>query len=390
MSYLVCHMEKYHKTDICPIENENERDENYVGSNTCIDSERTKNNYRLLFRNSSYTDFINARISELKLPKAPRKDAVLMASFVVGSDREFFKNLDEEQQNCFFRNCRDFFVNRYGRKNIISAVVHNDETTPHMHLNLIPVKDDRLCAKELLNRNELSKLQTDFYESVGKLWGLKRGKEGSTATHLSTAEYKAKKIIDNAVAKSTEMMVVANAKLDSIEQAVKKADEHFADTMKEISTAKSERDKILEERNSEADYSQALEDAKQGNFAITKGGLKNQIVALNAEVKRLEKEVERTQNDNGFLFNENKKLHKDKEKYNKMSRIYSLFKEREPEAFVRTFYRASSLFDVFIPQDEPVATIGKSRLRQIEEEIERENSSTKETKNHDYSRGKLD
>ena len=29
-------MEKYHKTDICPIENENERDENYVGSNTCI------------------------------------------------------------------------------------------------------------------------------------------------------------------------------------------------------------------------------------------------------------------------------------------------------------------------------------------------------------------
>ena len=74
-------MEKYHKTDICPIENENERDENYVGSNTCIDSSRTKDNYRLLFRNSSYTDFINARISELNLPKAPRRDAVLMAKF---------------------------------------------------------------------------------------------------------------------------------------------------------------------------------------------------------------------------------------------------------------------------------------------------------------------
>ena len=107
-------------------------------------------------------------------------------------------------------------------------------------------------------------------------------------------------------------------------------------------------------------------------------------------MKRLENEVKRTQIDNGFLFNENKKLNKDKEKYNKMSRIYSLFREREPEAFARTFYRATSLFDVFIPQDEPVASIGKSRLRQIEEEIEKENSSTKEIKNHDYSRGKAD
>ena len=103
-------MEKYHKTDICPIENENERDENYVGSNTCIDSSRTKNNYRLVFRNSSYTDFINARISELNLPKAPRKDAVLMASFVVGSDREFFKGLGEDEQNDFFRDCTNFFI----------------------------------------------------------------------------------------------------------------------------------------------------------------------------------------------------------------------------------------------------------------------------------------
>lgn len=386
MSYLVCHMEKYHKTDICHIEEENERNENYIGSNNCIDHTKTKNNYRLLFRNSSYTDFINTRISELNLPKAPRKDAVLMASFVVGSDREFFKSLDEEQQNCFFRDCTEFFVKRYGRKNIISAVVHNDETTPHLHLNLIPVKDNRLCAKELLNRNELLKLQTDFHEQVGKLWNLKRGKEGSVATHLSTAEYKANKIIDNAVAKSTEMIVVANEKLNSIEQAVQKADKHFADTMKEISTAKSERDKILEERNSEVDYSQALEDSKQGNFAITKGGLKNQIVALNAEVKRLEKEVKKTQSDNGFLFNENKKLNKDKEKYDKMSRIYSLFKEREPEAFARTFYRASSLFDVFIPQDEPVANIGKSRLRQIEKENEKENTTKYQKENNNSSK----
>lgn len=103
-------------------------------------------------------------------------------------------------------------------------------------------------------------------------------------------------------------------------------------------------------------------------------------------MKRLEKEVKKTQSDNGFLFNENKKLNKDKEKYDKMSRIYSLFKEREPEAFARTFYRASSLFDVFIPQDEPVANIGKSRLRQIEKENEKENTTKYQKENNNSSK----
>ena len=387
-------MEKYHKTDICPIENENERDENYVGSNTCIDSSRTKNNYRLVFRNSSYTDFINERIKELNLSKAPRKDAVLMASFVLGSDREFFNSLDEDEQNDFFRDCTNFFIGRYGRRNIISAVVHNDETTPHLHLNLIPVKDGRLCAKDLLNRNELSKLQTDFHEKVGKRWGLQRGKEGSTASHLSTAEFKAKCIVDEAWDKSTEIIStagkLAQAELETIDKAVQKADAHFTDTMKEISTAKAERDKIIEERNAEADYTQALEDAKQGKFAKSKNGLRNQIVVLTAEVKRLEEVVDRQQKDTDLLYKEHQELSKDKEKFNKMSRAYTLFREREPEAFTRAFHRAPSIVGAFIPKGEPIAHLGKSRLQQIEEEIERENATKTEYKKKFNNNSKAD
>ena len=41
-------MEKYHKTDICPIEKENERDENYKADNPQIDSEQTRNNFHLV------------------------------------------------------------------------------------------------------------------------------------------------------------------------------------------------------------------------------------------------------------------------------------------------------------------------------------------------------
>lgn len=99
ISYLVCHMEKYHKTDISPVEKENERDENYEASNPQIDRERTKDNYHTFARYCSYTEFINKRIDELNLSTKPRKDAVLMASFVIGSDGEFFKTAKETVNN---------------------------------------------------------------------------------------------------------------------------------------------------------------------------------------------------------------------------------------------------------------------------------------------------
>ena len=198
ISYLVCHMEKYHKTDIAPVENENERDETYQASNPQIDFTRTRNNYNIIKRQRSYTQFINDKIEALDLPTKVRKDAVLMCSFVVGSDREFFGRLSPSEQQQFFVDCTRFFAERYGEDNIISAVVHMDETTPHLHLNLIPIADGKLCAKQLFDRKELQNLQTDFHSVVGKKWNLQRGKEGSQAKHLDTAAYKLKKMSEAA------------------------------------------------------------------------------------------------------------------------------------------------------------------------------------------------
>ncbi len=191
-------MEKYHKTDIAPVENENERDETYQAVNPQIDFTRTRNNYNIIKRQRSYTQFINDKIEALDLPTKVRKDAVLMCSFVVGSDREFFGRLSPSEQQQFFIDCTRFFAERYGEANIISAVVHMDETTPHLHLNLIPIANGRLCAKTLFDRKELQSLQSEFHSAVGKKWNLQRGKEGSQAKHLDTAAYKLKKMSEAA------------------------------------------------------------------------------------------------------------------------------------------------------------------------------------------------
>ena len=194
-------MEKYKCADIVGIERENERDENYKSTrNPQIDKSKTRLNYHAVPYEKKYLAFIDERIKQLSPKRKIKDDAVLVTSFILGSDKEFFDRITAEQQKQFFADCTEFFSKRYGKENVVSAVVHLDESTPHLHLNLMPVTNGRLCAKELLDRTALRNLQTDFYEAVGKKYGLERGKEGSTAKHLDTVAYKTKKMTEVAEA----------------------------------------------------------------------------------------------------------------------------------------------------------------------------------------------
>ena len=198
-------MEKYKRADVVGIERENERDENYKSTRKPqIDKSKTRLNYHTMPYEKKYLSFIDERIKQLSLRRKIKDDAVLITSFILGSDKEFFDGISSEAQKQFFADCTDFFSERYGKENVVSAVVHLDESTPHLHFNLMPVTGGRLCAKELFDRAALRELQTDFYEVVGKKYGLKRGKEGSTAKHLETVAFKTKKMTEAAESKIRE------------------------------------------------------------------------------------------------------------------------------------------------------------------------------------------
>ena len=221
ISYLVCNLKKIRNKDkdnVTPIELENERDENYTPDNPNIDLSRTGGNYHTVHRSERYMDYINKRIATLPLKRKVRYDAVLMGAFVISSDGEFFKQLMPSQQRRFFEDATEYFAEKYGEENIISAVVHMDETTPHMHLNLVPIVDRRLCAKELFTPKTLRELQSDFWEKVGKKWDLERGKPGSQAKHKSVAEYKAQKILEDAQNKAKDIISEANDIVSQAEQ----------------------------------------------------------------------------------------------------------------------------------------------------------------------------
>ena len=224
ISYLVCHMEKYKRQDVSPVEKENERDEKYQGNNPQIDSERTSGNYHIFYPQGKYIEMINKRLATLTLKRKIRSDAILMNSFVIGSDGEFFKGMRAWEQRAYFEDCARFFMEKYGYENMLSAVVHVDETTPHMHLNFVPINDGRLSSKSLFDRQKLAQLQTELWEQVGKKYGLQRGKENSQAKHITAAEHKAKVIVQSAKQKRDEIdrqTERKQAELDELSQTVK-------------------------------------------------------------------------------------------------------------------------------------------------------------------------
>ena len=339
-------MEKYHKQDVAPIEKENERDENYKSDNPQIDSERTKNNYRFTpYFGKTYTGFINGRIKELGL--SPRKDAVVMNSFVLGSDKTFFDGLAKIEQYNFFSDCYKFFAERYGEENIIAAVVHNDETTPHMHFNLMPITPDgRLCSKQLFDKPQLQQLQTNFYESVGKRWGLQRGKEGSQKKHLSTAEYKAKKIIEQA-------------------EAIREENQVYAD---------------------------ALEEAKGGDISRKRGRLQEQVIALTAENKDLTARLDKSMGETLEYARKSETLQKEKNNNSQYTNVGKELAKTNPTEYRRIVHgkpkTIGSFFDSVLSLFTPDVVRQVPRLQQIEAEIEEERKKQEKQSNNNSYNGK--
>ena len=116
-------------------------------------------------------------------------------SILITASPEFFKDKTLKETAAFFQSATDFLIQRIGRENIVSAVVHMDERTPHMHLIFVPLtKDNRLCAKEILgNRVDLSRWQDDFHTHMVQAYpDLERGESAQKTgrKHIPTRLFK--------------------------------------------------------------------------------------------------------------------------------------------------------------------------------------------------------
>ena len=141
-------------------------------SNEEIDPERTSLNYNLApDRQGGQIAYLHERLAEVKVQK--RADVKVLCDWVVTLPRWQAKpgqNVDPNQiERQFFQQTYRFLADRYGEQNVVSAYVHMDETTPHMHFAFIPVVQDKkhperekVSAKERINRKELQTFHGDL------------------------------------------------------------------------------------------------------------------------------------------------------------------------------------------------------------------------------------
>lgn len=187
------HVEKYVKSDLKGLEIHNERKENYELSNKDIDKSKSHENYHIGEYSDNYVRKFN-KIKKERITGIVRKTSVAGVSIVVSADDNFFKNLSKEREREFFEISYNKIVDKFGKNNIISAVVHKDENTPHMHVMVCPVTSDgRLTAKELFGRKNLIYLQDIALELQKEGFEIERGDSERKVKHLSEEEYKLKK-----------------------------------------------------------------------------------------------------------------------------------------------------------------------------------------------------
>lgn len=96
----------------------------------------------------------------------PRSNSVLALDTIYTASPEFFQGKTNQQNDDFFKDCLQFHENHFGH--IISAVIHYDETTPHLHIISVPLTpDNRLSARDVIgNKAKMSKTQDSFFEQV--------------------------------------------------------------------------------------------------------------------------------------------------------------------------------------------------------------------------------
>ncbi len=204
MSYAIIRNEKLTRAQAMGAYKHNER-KTKNHSNKNIDSSKTELNYYLKKTELSYIKEFDRIKEKYDLKGQIRSNSNIMCEMVFTSDQKFFDEIGYEESKRYFTESYNFICNykNLGEQNIISAVVHMDEDTPHMHLLFIPVvhttdkegnKINKVCCRDFWRgKNSYRDLQNAYFKHISeKGFKLERGElvEVTNREHYSIQEYK--------------------------------------------------------------------------------------------------------------------------------------------------------------------------------------------------------
>ena len=262
--YAILRFAKYKGPEIGRIEAHDERTKEKYASNPDVDTSRSRLNFHLVKPHRSYRAEAEKQIS--KAGCRARKDSVRVVETLITASPEFFQGKKPREVKEFFEYALEFIRQKQSPETIISAVVHMDEKTPHMHLCFVPLTEDgRLSAKDIIgNRKKLTQWQDDFWKHmVKKFPDFERGESASEtgrthipprlfkeAVRLNRQKDKIKQLLSeitplNAKKKSAEIGDILTDYIPSVEKLMtrmKKASSTVKELKKEIAALEREVD----------------------------------------------------------------------------------------------------------------------------------------------------
>lgn len=222
-----------------------------------------------------------------------RSNSVLALDTIYTASPEFFQGKANAENDKFFQDCLKFHESRFGH--IISAVVHYDETTPHLHVISVPLtKDGRLSARDVIgNKAKMSKTQDQFFEQVGRGYGLERGihMDGQEKKqHISAQEHQLREIKQK-IAREQEH-------LEAIEHSEETARTRAQEYRRTAAKLQKEVEQLQEERQAQHKSLLLLTEAKHKaqkevkglNYTLQKE--KAEFEAITADIRQANKDLE--------------------------------------------------------------------------------------------------
>lgn len=209
MSYAIVRNEKLTRAEINGKGTHNDRKaKNHT--NKDIDPTRTHLNYYIKKNELTYTKEFDKYMKENNLQGHLRSNSIIMCQMIFTSDQAFFDRIGEEETKRYFQTAYNFVANykNLGEKYILSAKVHMDETTPHLHLVFVPVVhkfdnksgktvDKIACSEYWKGKDSYRQLQDNFYKYISDNgFDLERGKSKGTK-HIDTETLKQITNFDN-------------------------------------------------------------------------------------------------------------------------------------------------------------------------------------------------
>ena len=174
MSYAIIRNANYKRDNLAGLYKHNER-KNTNYSNKDINKNSSIKNYSLKQCNTTYSNAIKKLQQENNLQGRIIKTTNIACEFIITSDKNFFDSIGMNETKRYFQTAYDFVANYkdLGEKYIISAKVHLDESTPHLHLVFVPVihtkdkkgnKVDKIaCSENWKGKDSYRQLQDNFY-----------------------------------------------------------------------------------------------------------------------------------------------------------------------------------------------------------------------------------